>query len=169
MLTRAQKLFQRLTPAADVVSLIGQSEDLHFDCKEWPSKDDEVQKAFAKAACGLANAEGGVLVVGLKAKQISKDEPDLVVSAAPVSDTSGVKSRLLDLIGQLVEPGIEGVQAIEISEVPGSKSGFVTVYIPASEGMPRRSRKDWKFYLRIGSGTLPMEYFQIVEMFGKRP
>jgi hypothetical protein len=105
----------------------------------------------------------------MKARATSKDEPDLVDSAVPVADTSAVKSRILGLVGQLVEPGIEGIQATEINEPAGSKSGFVVVYIPASEGSPRRSRKDWKFYLRIGSGTFPMEYFQIEERFGKRP
>lgn len=43
------------------------------------------------------------------------------------------------------------------------------IHVPASEGPPRRSRKDWRFYLRVGSGTIPMEYFQIADMFGKRP
>ena len=100
---------------------------------------------------------------------MQKDEPDLVESAAPVADTSAVKSRILDLVGQLVEPRIEGVQAIEVNEPTGSRSGFVVVFVPASEGPPRRSRKDWKFYQRIGSGTFPMEYFQIEERFGKRP
>jgi hypothetical protein len=80
-----------------------------------------------------------------------------------------VKSRVLDLLGQLVEPGIEGVRAVEVGETAGSKSGFVVVYVPASEGPPRRSRKDWRFYQRIGSGTFPMEYFQIADMFGTRP
>ena len=149
--------------------MIGQSEDADFDCKEWPSTDWDAQKVFAKAACGLTNAEGGVLIVGMKARAISKDDPDLVESAAPVTDTSAVRSRILDLVGQLVEPGIEAMQATEVNDPAGSKSGFVVVYIPASEGPPRRSRKDWKFYLRIGSGTFPMEYFQIEERFGKRP
>jgi predicted HTH transcriptional regulator len=126
-------------------------------------------RVFAKAACGLTNAEGGVLVVGMRARATSKDEPDLVESPAPVADTKAVQSRVLDLIGQLVEPGIEGVQAVEVSEKTGLKSGFVIIHVPASEGPPRRSRKDWKFYLRVGSGTIPMEYFQIADMFGKRP
>lgn len=28
---------------------------------------------------------------------------------------------------------------------------------------------DWRFYVRIASGTLPMEFFQIEERFGRRP
>lgn len=169
MAGRAEQLFKQLQTPAEIQSLVGQSEDVHFDCKEWPRKEEDAQKTFAKAACGLTNAEGGVLVIGMRARAVSKDEPDLVESAMPVNDTSAVKSKVLELVGQLVEPGIAGIQAVEVSESPGSKSGFVVVHIPASEGLPRRSRKDWKFYLRIGSGTFPMEYFQIADMFGQRP
>jgi Putative DNA-binding domain len=167
---RAEQLFERLHDASSIRDLVGQSEDVHFDCKEWSTSDtDATQKMFAKAACGLTNSEGGVLVIGMRARATSKDEPDLVHSAAPVEDTRAVKSRILDLVGQLVEPRIEGFQAIEVNESSDATSGFVVVYIPASEGSPRRSRKDWKFYQRIGSGTFPMEYFQIEERFGKRP
>jgi hypothetical protein len=169
MSSRAQELFQKLQNADSIRALIGQSEDIHFDCKEWPASDGDAQRVFAKGACGLTNADGGVIVVGMSARSTCKDEPDLVESLAPVADTSAVKSRILDLVGQLVEPGIEGVQAAEVNDPPNSKSGFVVVHIPPSTGAPRRSRKDWKFYLRIGSGTFPMEYFQIEERFGKRP
>jgi len=104
----------------------------------------------------------------MKAKSKGKDEPDVVEAVVSVPDATAAKSRILDLIGQLVEPGIEGIYTREIEESPGSKSGFVVVFIPPSDGPPRRSRKDWKFYLRIGSGTFPMEYFQIADMFGQR-
>jgi hypothetical protein len=124
---------------------------------------------LAKAACGLTNADGGVLVIGMRAESTPKDEPDVVTASAPVDDTSLVKSRILGLISNLVEPGILGIEVVEIAENLGSKSGFVIVYLPKAEGTPRRSRKDWKFYQRIGSATLPMEYWQLEAMFGRRP
>jgi hypothetical protein len=69
---RAEDLFERLKDAPAIFALIGQTEDVHFDCKELPVKDEDKQRAFAKAACGLANAEGGVLVIGMKARAMSK-------------------------------------------------------------------------------------------------
>jgi hypothetical protein len=169
MLGRAEHLFHELQSAEAIRALIGQPEDAQFDCKEWPHKEDDAQRMLAKAACGLTNAEGGVLVIGMKAKSTSKEEPDVVQSAAPVRDTSFVKARILNLIGNLVEPGIVGLDVAEVRLREDSPSGFVVVHIPTSEGSPRRSRKDWKFYQRIGSGTFPMEFFQIEERFGKRP
>lgn len=169
MAGRAEYLYSQLQDAPAVLELIGEAEDAHLDCKEWPTKDDDAQKMLAKAASGMTNADGGVLVIGMKAESTSKDDPDVVTGSAPVSDTSLVKSKVLGLISNLVEPGIVGVEAREAREQSNSKRGFVVVYIPKSEGSPRRSRKDWKFYLRIGSATLPMEYWQIEDMFGKRP
>jgi len=169
MAGRAEELYEKLQDAASILALIGKPEDAHLDCKEWPAKEDDAQKMLAKAVCGMANADGGVLVIGMKAESRPKDEPDVVTSAAPVADTSFVKSRVLGLISNLVEPGIVGIEAVEIADRPNAESGFVVVYVPRSAGSPRRSRKDWKFYQRVGSASLPMEYWQIEDMFGKRP
>jgi Putative DNA-binding domain len=169
MAGRAEEIFEQLQDATAIVGLIGEPEDAHLDCKEWPSKDDDAQKMVAKAACGMTNADGGILIIGMKAESRPKDEPDVITATAPVNDTTYVKSNVLGLISKLVEPGIVGIEAREIADSTVSKSGFVVVYIPKSEGSPRRSRKDSKFYQRIGSATLPMEYWQIEDMFGKRP
>jgi predicted HTH transcriptional regulator len=146
MISPAEQLFRRLNTADRINSLIGESENIFFDCKEWPASEGDAQRIFAKAACGTANGEGGVLIVGMTARSNSKDEPDVVVSAKPVSKTNVVKSRILDWVGQLVEPVIVGVEAREVSETTGSQSGFVTVYIPACDGSPRR-------LARTGSST----------------
>jgi hypothetical protein len=166
---RPEELFQSLSDAAAIHALIGKTEDLHLDCKLWPLNDQEAQKTTAKAVCGFANADGGVVVIGLRAKPGSdRDDPDQIQAAEQVPDTNRVKSTVQDLIGKLVEPGVSGVRVEEVRDPAGSKSGFVIVLVPSTEGLPCRSRKDWKFYQRISSGTYPMEYFQIADMFGKR-
>jgi hypothetical protein len=169
MPTRAEDLFSALHSPSAIMALTGECEDAYLYCKEWPAKDDDAQKMIAKAACGMTNAQGGVLVIGMKAESRPKDEPDVISTAAPVKNTALVKSRVLNLIGNLVEPGIVGIEVLEINDPPNAKSGFVIVFVPPSESSPRRSKKDRKFYQRIGSGTFPMEYFQIEDMFGRRP
>src|ERR1700746_1616840 len=49
---RAEQLYQRLTsgPAAILV-LIGKSEDVHLESKEWRPNDGDAQTTFAKATC----------------------------------------------------------------------------------------------------------------------
>lgn len=164
-----EHLFQRLKDVAAISALINTTEDLHLDCKTWPSRDDDAQRMLAKALCAFANADGGVVVIGLDARGgPNKDEPDLIHAAAPVSDAIAVKSRIENLTGEIVEPRVEGVHLAIVPDSMGSSSGFVIVNVPPTEGLPCRSRKDWKFYQRISAGTDPMEYSQIADMFGRR-
>jgi hypothetical protein len=56
MTERARELYQELQSVEVIKGLIGQCEDSYFDCKEWPTKDEDTQKMLSKAACGLTNA-----------------------------------------------------------------------------------------------------------------
>ena len=152
-----------------LLGLIGKPEDADFDCKVWPEGAGAARGMIAKAACGFANATGGVIVIGMKASGGRNQEPDVVTQEMPVADMGAVASAALDIIQQQIEPGIEGVQIELVAREEGSKSGFVLIFVPSTEGSPHRSRVDWKFYVRVASGTLPMEYFQIEDRFGKRP
>jgi Putative DNA-binding domain len=163
------ELFGRLQDVAELNRLVGKTEDLYLDCKIWPPKDEEAQRMLAKALCGFANADGGVIVIGFEARGgPAKHDPDIIQRSAPVEDAIFVKSRVEGLIGDLVEPRLQGIVVIAIPEAPNAKSGFVLIGVPPTDGLPTRSRKDHKFYQRISSGTYPMEYFQIADMFGKR-
>ena len=164
-----EQLFQRLQDLPAINALVNTTENLYLDCKIWPSRDDDAQRMLAKAVCGFANADGGVVVIGMDARSgPNKDDPDLIQRTAPVPDTIYVKSRIENLIGDVVEPRPESVQLAIVPDAKGSPSGFVIVNVPPTEGLPCRSRKDWKFYQRISAGTYPMEYFQIADMFGRR-
>jgi predicted HTH transcriptional regulator len=149
--------------------LVGQPEDADFDCKEWPTRSDAARGMIAKAACGFSNATGGVIIIGLRASGRGADMPDVVQSLAPLADRKTVASEALDIILKFVEPGIEGVKVKTIPYAGSESSGFVVIFVPPSESAVRRSKVDWRFYVRIASGTLPMEYFQVEERFGRRP
>jgi len=169
MLTVAERLFQQLISREALEALIGQPEDASFDCKVWSNRDEANRGSIAKAACGFANGAGGVIIIGLSASGRGADTPDVVNGVAPVSNRQAVASQALDYLLKFVEPGIEGIEVRTIEDAVSAPSGFVLLYIPATEGSVRRSRIDWKFYVRISSGTVPMEYFQIEERFGRRP
>lgn len=167
-MTTSEDRFRQLQEPGGIQALIGQTEDLHLDCKEWPPQDNECQKILAKALSGFANADGGCLVIGVEAKSINRDEPDLIQSLKPVQDALAVEGRIENLIGNLLEPPPTGVRVIHVHEAPGQSSGFVVVYVPPTDGLPIRSRKHWNFFVRISAGTFPMEYFQLADMFGRR-
>ncbi len=164
-----EEIFQRLHDATEIATLIGKSEDLHLECKTWSANDGESQKGLAKAICGFANADGGVIVIGLTTTtSADKFTPDVINGSAPVANIQLLKSRIESFIPEIVEPLVEGVTVASVPESSGSTSGFVLVKVPPTDGTPCRSRKDWRMYQRINSGTYGMEYFQIADMFGKR-
>jgi hypothetical protein len=169
MAGRAEFLFAEIVDRAAIDALIGEPEDGHLDCKEWPTKEKDGHEMLAKGVCGLSNSDGGVIIIGMRAKQQKTGDPDVITNIAPVSDARHVQSRILTLVGNLVEPPIIGLETRVIYEDAGLKSGFIVVFIPRSDGPPHRSRKDSRFYIRVGSITLPMEYWQLEERFGSRP
>ena len=169
MLTSAERLYDRLKSRKAIQALVGLPEDADFDCKEWTSRQDAARGTIAKAACGFSNATGGVIVIGLTAKGQGSGLPDVVNGLAPVSDRKAVAADALDIILKFVEPGIEGVKVRTIPNDGSKPSGYVVIFVPACDGSPRRSKVDWRFYVRIASGTLPMEFFQVEDRFGKRP
>ncbi len=98
---------------------------------------NDAQRVLSKALCGFANADGGVLVIGLEAKSgPGKDDPDLIQQTRPVPDAMAVKSRIENLVGQLVEPGLQGVRLAAVPESPSSSSGFVLVNVPPNRRLP---------------------------------
>ena len=168
MASRAELLFQRLQSREALAALIGQPETADFDCKVWAGKDAN-RGSIAKAACGFANATGGVIIIGMAASGRGPDTPDIVREFRPVTDTGAVGSAALDIILNQVEPGIEGVQTAFVPDAPNSTTGCVLIHVPEQETAPRRTKTDWRFYVRIASGTVPMEYFQVEDRFGRRP
>jgi hypothetical protein len=169
MPTNAERLYRRLNSKLSLQALIGLPEDADFDCKEWPVRSDAARGSIAKAACGFANATGGVIVIGMRASGRGPEVPDVVESFAPVSNRKAIAAEALDIILKFVEPGIEGVKVKTIADSGPHESGFVLILVPALDGAPRRSKVDSRFYVRIASGTIPMEFFQVEERFGRRP
>ncbi len=169
MPTSAERLFDQLVSESDLQSLVGMPEDADFDCKVWSTRTDANRGSVVKAACGFTNATGGVIVVGIRAAGRGLETPDVVQELVPVDNPGAVASESLDIIHKLVEPGIEGIRTRIVSANRSANYGFVILYVPPSDGSPRRSKIDRHFYVRVASGTLPMEYFQIEERFGKRP
>jgi hypothetical protein len=162
------ELFARLQDVHELLGLVGQTEDLHLDCKTWPSKDDEAQRILAKTICGFANSEGGVIVIGLEARSNGdKYDADLIQRPVPVPEPLAVKTRIESLAGDLVEPRVNVSLAVVFNQGTASE-GFVLVNVPSTDSLPCRTKKHREFYQRITSGTYPMEYFQLADMFGRR-
>ncbi len=76
-MSQLETRFEQLQNLTELRSLVGQTEDLHLDAKEWPARDDEAQRVLAKALSGFSNADGGILVIGLEARSSARAIPML--------------------------------------------------------------------------------------------
>jgi hypothetical protein len=158
-----------LLTAADVTQLVGTAEHLYFEAKKCATPLSDVDKDhLSEALSGFANADGGTLIYGLVAKGGDRHKPDVVTRVDPLQRLSHTHSEVLSLVGQLVQAPVENVQILprEFSKQPGT--GFLLVYVPASDSGPHRSVRDHEYYRRHGSGFFRMEHYEIAEMFGRR-
>ncbi len=163
-----ESLFEKFQSLSEIQGLIGKTEDLILDFKEWPQRDDEQQRMLANAFSGFSNANGGVLLIGVEARSKGKDDPDVVQSLKPVPDAVAVKAKIENLVGNLIEPPSPGIRVAHVLDSPPNTGGYVLIYIPETDGPPVRSRKHRDFFVRVSAGTLPLEYFQLLDMFGRR-
>ena len=168
MPTNAEAFFRSLATAADIEQLIGTAEDLYFDAKALSNESfaaSSNQGTLAKAISAFANADGGVIVYGLEAKKDAQGR-DVVQAAKPLADPALVQSKILGLVGQILQPPVEGI-LVETRVGPENR-GYVLVLVPPSDSIPHRVKSGHEYYRRHGSTSLPMEHYELEEIFGRR-
>src|SRR5262245_34144189 len=115
----------------DVVALVGRPEDPHLECKvkadaTTPKVPDEDRGRIAKAVCGLANADGGVFLFGVRAApDKAQGGLDRVTQIVPVTDVEQCARAVEATINGWIEPplSIANVNTIEDPATP--RSGIV--------------------------------------------
>ncbi|WP_075306142.1 helix-turn-helix domain-containing protein [Hyalangium minutum] len=163
----ARTIFNSINTDQDVGRLIRtQVEDLYVDFKTKQDHaisdvDQHLQAVLSKAIAGFANADGGVIVLGVNAPQ---GQPPSLKLIAPLND---FEQEVNSYIPRSTSFPVAGA---ETKKVPfqGQAGGVVLVYVPKSDLAPHCSMKDRRYYQRIGDSFLPMEHYQIADMFGRR-
>lgn len=147
----------------------GEQETLHTEFKTLKisgklTKDD--RKNLAKAISGFANADGGVVVWGIRAEKDS-DDVDCACELCPLENAGLAHSTLESLTGHASSPMVDGVEhRVLITE---GDSGFLATYVPPSDAGPHMAKLgEDRYYKRSGDSFRKMEHFDIEDMFGRR-
>ena len=115
-------------------------ESIHLEFKEKSSPDrigmtDDDKKNLASRVSGFANAEGGLIIWGVKGRR-GTDGIDCAQEIVPISSIDTFVSRLKSLTPECVTPDLAGVAHFPIREETSEDSGVVVTVIPESATGP---------------------------------
>jgi len=156
--------------ATAVRELMGEPEELDFDCKRKrnpnvgePDKEDK--ETLGKMLSAFSNSMGGLLLWGVDARPNSVGI-DCIQGFEPISNIGLFEARMKALAVEALMPRISDVQIEAIEDPPGSNKGFLAVYIDRSERRPHQCEFGHKaYYRRAGSSSRQMEHFEVEDAF----
>lgn len=125
--------------------------------------------ALAKSVAGFANAEGGLLVLGVKEKvenfkgTISKIRPGAIAAIPPTVTREMIETNLLAKI----QYPLEGLKIVPVRLGSRSQHCVYLVDVPQSTRPPHRVG-ELHYYQRYNFDVLAMHHYQIADLFGKR-
>ncbi|MCB8822318.1 AlbA family DNA-binding domain-containing protein [Microvirga rosea] len=144
--------------------VLDQEESLHLEFKTLANmsgthvtRDD--RKLLAKALCGMANAEGGLVLVGIDTQK--RDGLDFASDLRPFDDREAIRNRIVGLLPDLLSPQHVGIAVHSIPTDQGGSGGFVAINIPPSDMRPHMSIQEHRYYRRGSDGTRMMEHGEV--------
>lgn len=149
----------------------GEPETIYLEFKQKsnhtnPQIDRDDKANFANGLSQFANSDGGVQIWGVKTTKIRGI--DIASALVPIKDVDIFINNLETRLKDAVQPLVEGVKFQAIFENDTSKDGFAKILIPASSKTPHRSMATREYFKRTSLGKVPMEHFDLEDMFGRR-
>lgn len=128
--TRSQVLEILRTGLFD--DLIGKIEGAELECKAQPyAVDAEAGKReLAKDVSALANASGGLILIGIKARSSTSHFGDEIETPRPFARDLVNTSQYSDLVNAWVYPGVEGIGIEWYPSAADSEKGIVAIDVP---------------------------------------
>ncbi len=124
---------------------------------------------LAKIVAGFANAEGGLLVLGVKERPESfRGVKQRIlpgsVSAIPLNVTREIIEN--QLLAKIQYP-IDNLLILPLRSSTRSKHFVYLIDVPQSSRVPHRVNELY-YYQRYNFSTIDMKHYQIADLFGKR-
>jgi hypothetical protein len=157
-------------PAITEMVKEGREETLHLEFKTLSSdaalnRDD--RKMVAKAICGFANAEGGLLILGIETKKI--DRVDAAFRKRPIKNLDRIRRLITAGLPEMLSPQHNGVELTAIASQEDETQGFLLIDVHPSDDRPHMSVPDRRYFRRGSDGTRVLDHAEIRElMFSAR-
>jgi hypothetical protein len=140
---------------------------LEFKSKHDPARSeltDTDRRNWGKCLSAFSNAEGGVVVWGIKTGKGA--ESDFAENLVAINAPETFAARLRQLAGEYISPPNDYVEIVPIISLKFIGHGYVVVRIPASTRRPHmsRAREEQRYYRRsVGRSNL-MEHYEVIDM-----
>lgn len=149
----------------DLQSLIDNQieESIHLDFKaggalsKLPAKKKELSKDIAS----FANADGGIIIYGLK------EENHVANSFSYVDGNEFNKEWLEQIINTTINRRIDGILIYPVREGNDLNKTIYIVKIPRSVDAPHQSQ-DKRFYKRFNFESVMMEEYEVRQLYGRK-
>ena len=158
-----------------LLALRGAQESPHLEAKEKEDRSTDIlspgdEARIAAAVCGLANADGGVFLFGVRAR--TQDDVDRSQNIESISRVAKCLARVEKAIARTSDPPITRIEIEKVEDPTSRGAGVVVLYVGSSDGGPHRvgvGRDEGRYYLRAGSRTVIMPHTILADRFGRRP
>lgn len=125
--------------------------------------------ALAKSVASFANAEGGLLILGVKEKAQRYKGTTVKVRPGPITPVPPTVTReMIEMqLATKIHFPIEGISIFPIRAGSRSNHSVYLIDVPQSIRAPHRVNELF-YYQRYNFDVIEMQHFQIADMFGKR-
>ena len=155
--------FRRAMEKVDGATPLREEVDLDFKGTTY-SPDDRGKHHLAVDVCALANAHGGVIVIGIKADPVTAVASEMV----PAELSDGERLRMQSIVAGNVFP----LPVVEVLMLPGeANSGLYVIVVHPSQLAPhavRQSNQGLQYYRREGSGNRILAESEVADLYRRR-
>jgi hypothetical protein len=121
---------------------------------------DRARDVLLSELVGFANADGGLLLVGI---QESDDDPRRAVAVKPIPNVAALADRFSQQIRDCIDPPLNGFDASGIV-TSDEGDGVLAVQVTASPRAPHRVTTTKECYRRVGTRTERMDMRAIQDL-----
>jgi hypothetical protein len=143
-----------------------EEETLHLEFKTLSrdgsqlTRDD--RKTIGEAVSGMANAEGGVLILGIETE--TSNGIDVAAAKRPIKNLQRTTNLVRSCISDALSPPHPGIEVFCVSEQGKQDEGFIVIDVPHSSNRPHYSNSNHRYFRRGSNGTRVLEHSEIREL-----